>query len=110
MTTIAIIGEVLFAGLLLALCVGAVALTMRHAQAREDPLLQDWAKRDGVELLHAEPRIMRIHGSPWIFLRFGQRLYRITGRDSHGAVIHGWARCTGIFPGHQNVKVEGFWD
>jgi hypothetical protein len=110
MTTIPIIEQILTAGVALALVAVATLLGIGYTKARDEPMPQEWAKRDGVQLLHSEPRAVRMYGSPWMLYRLGQRLYRVTGEDSTGDIIYRWARRTGILPGRPNVVVEGFWE
>ena len=70
MTTIPIIVQILAAGVALAPVAGAALLGIGYTKARDEPMLQEWAKRDGVQLLHSEPRAVRMYGSPWTFEDF----------------------------------------
>ena len=69
MTTIPIIVQILTAGVARALVAGATLLGIGYTKARDKPMPQEWAKRDGVQLLHSEPRAVRMYGSPWMLYR-----------------------------------------
>jgi hypothetical protein len=83
---------------------------VRYWKTKDEKILEERAGRDGVRLLSSEPRVAHLHKSPWKFFSPGQRVYRITGEDSRGAVLDGWARCGGAFRGNAIETVEIRWD
>ncbi|QEH35739.1 hypothetical protein OJF2_42960 [Aquisphaera giovannonii] len=75
---------------------------------RSRQLLENWAERNGYEILEAEYRHM--FKGPFFFRSTrDQTVYRVTVRDKAG-VHRGWVRCGGWFFGLMTDKAEVRWD
>jgi hypothetical protein len=91
-----------------ALVIFAISAAFVWHFRRSRQLLENWAERNGFEILEAEYRHFFKGPFFWRSTK-DQTVYRVTVRDRSG-VRSGWVRCGGWFLGLMTDKAEVRWD
>ena len=91
----------------LAACLGAFSISWHFSRSRR--MLNDWAARNGFELMSCE--YCWLWRGPFFFRSSkGQAVYRILVRDAQGRQRSGYARCGGWLWGLLTDQVNVRWD
>ena len=77
--------------------------------SRSSRHLQEWARRNGYELLDVQRRIFR-RGTFWWRVARGQEVFRVTVRRGDGVVRSGYVRVGGWFTGQLSGHATEEWD
>ena len=91
----------------LVVVIGIVYIAWHFSRSRS--LLEQWAGRNGFELIETEHRSLARGPFFWTTAK-GQTVYRVTVRTPEGTVRRGWVRCGGFFLGLLSDQVDVRWD
>jgi len=92
-----------------ALGVVAVIGLMAWHFSRSRLVLEQWAAKQGFQILHSEYRNLFRGPFFWTTSR-GQTVYYVRVRDRRGIERSGWVRCGGWFFGLMTNKAEVRWE
>jgi hypothetical protein len=90
---------------LFAVAAGMVALYIASYRR----ILTAWARRNGYTIVHSELRHL-LTGPFFLRAANSQHVYRVTVRDSAGAIRKGWVRCGGFWLGPFSDAADVRWD
>jgi hypothetical protein len=76
---------------------------------RSRSVLDQWAEKNGFEILHSEYRHL-FKGPFTLWSSKDQTVYRVRVRDREGTERSGWVRCGGWFLGLMSDRIEVKWD
>jgi hypothetical protein len=89
--------------------IAAIGLMLWWTFSRSASLLENWAEKNGYQIISREYRHVFKGPFFWTSSR-GQTVYRITVEDGQGNQRSGWARCGGWFLGLLSDNVSVRWD
>ena len=89
--------------------VGLAVLSIICHISRSNSLLEQWAQRNGFQIIRQEYRHFLRGPFSWTTSK-GQTVYHVTVEDSHGHRRHGWVRCGGWFLGLLSNHVDVRWE
>jgi hypothetical protein len=83
------------------------SLAWHHARSRQ--VLEEWARREGYELVQSEYRML-FRGPFFLTSSKGQTVYYVRVRDQNGRERSGYVRCGSWFFGLWTNDVEARWE